>query len=44
MIVTKVAEQEVRGKDVPAYACGRRATQRTIYHMIYQAGARGPPS
>jgi len=40
MVVTKVAEKKFVGKDVRHIAVWKKGDERTIYHMIYQAGAR----
>lgn len=42
MLVTKVADKKFIGKDVLHVGVWKKNDERTIYHMIYQDGSRGP--
>lgn len=42
MLVTKVADKKFVGKDILHAAVWKRGDDRTIYHMVYQDGKRGP--
>src|SRR5690554_2160651 len=42
MVVTKVDNKKFVGKDIICIAVWKKGDKRTIYHMVYQDGPRGP--
>ncbi len=42
MVVTKVDNKKFVGKDIVGIAVWKKGDKRTIYHMVYQDGPKGP--
>ncbi|MEX1132653.1 MAG: DNA gyrase/topoisomerase IV subunit A [Flavobacteriales bacterium] len=42
MLVTKVADKKFIGKDILHVSVWKKGDERTIYHLVYQDGSKGP--